>query len=134
MYIKIAVNEGLLQKEGNVASCSPTDGHKDIRLGSVIISSVNEKAGNEGSLGASEDKVSAQDKEVQVVKNDMVMVASKQQSKACDIRATTTLPETAGNKVCVYVDLIFMTGEMTCVGLCMNECAFLFHTLRLLRW
>ena len=60
MYIKRTKNEGLLQKEGNVASCS----HKDIRPGSgenlVIIPSVNEKAldcGNEGYFGASEDKV-----------------------------------------------------------------------------
>ena len=75
MYIKRAKNEGILQKEGNVAICSPTDGRKDIRMGSVIIPSVNEKAldcGNEGYFGASEDKVSAQDKEVQVEKNDVV--------------------------------------------------------------
>ena len=75
MYIKRAKNEGILQKEGNVAICSPTDGHKDIRLGSgeslIINPSVNENAldcGNEGYFGASVDKVSAQDKEVQVEK------------------------------------------------------------------
>ena len=58
----------------------------------------------------------------------MVMVASKQQSKGCDmINEATKLPET-GNKVCVLCRYNFcgLTGETTCVGLCMNECAFYF--------